>query len=59
MIVIKTIVAILNIVMAFVASSCGKKLRWENENDRATMIGFKFMIILYMMNILAILWQSE
>lgn len=47
---VKIIVAILNLAMALVFFLCGRELSWDNQDDRTTIVGFWFMIVLNLVN---------
>lgn len=56
MTIIKALVTILNILMIVVLISCIVEKTWKQ--DRATLIGFGFMIVLYVANS-ALIWASR
>lgn len=53
---IKIIVTILNILMTLVLFFCVKGLSWKNQKDHASIVGFSFMVLLYMTNIY-LMWR--
>lgn len=56
MTIIKALVTILNILMIVVLISCIVEKTWKQ--DKATLIGFAFMIVLYVANS-ALIWASR
>lgn len=53
---IKTIITILNILMTLALFFCAKGLHWKNQEDHASIVGFSFMVLLYMANIY-LMWR--
>lgn len=56
MTIIKALVTILNILMIVVLISCIVEKTWKQ--DKATLIGFAFMIVLHVANS-ALIWASH
>ena len=50
MYVLKTATTILNIIFALIILHFCNGLRWRNERDRASIIGFGGMLVLYVAN---------
>ena len=51
MIILRYITITLNIIFALIILCFAHPLRWENEEERSSLIGFGFMFALYMLNI--------
>lgn len=51
---IKTIITILNILMVLLLLFFTRGFNWNNKKDHASIIGFGFMICLYMANLILI-----
>lgn len=51
---VKTIVTLLNILMILILLFVTRDFNWENQKDHASIIGFMFMILLYMANVILI-----
>lgn len=53
---IKTIITILNILMISLLLFFSRGFNWENQKDHASIIGFGFMICLFVANMFLI-WE--
>lgn len=51
---IKLIITILNILMISLLLFFTRKFNWANKKEHASIIGFNFMIFLYMANMILI-----
>lgn len=51
---IKTVVIILNILMVSLLLFFTRRLNWKHQKDHSSIIGFNFMILLYIVNIILI-----
>ena len=51
MLILRFLVIILNIILAVITLCFAKPLDWSEENDRAAIVGFGFMIAVYVANV--------
>lgn len=51
---LKVITIFLDVVFSFVMAAFMRSFKWTDERNRASIIGFFIMIIIYFMNILCI-----
>lgn len=47
---LKTVTVVLNVIFILIFFWFSKGLRWRNRKDRASIIGFTTMILLYIMD---------
>lgn len=50
MTILKAILTILNIFMAFMFLISARDFKWENKADHSSIIGFSFMVMLHMVS---------
>lgn len=52
---LKTVAIVLDIIFLLIIAFFSKNLKWHNEKDRASIVGFGMMIFTYILNIVCIL----
>lgn len=52
---LETVTIMLNLLFLLIIAFFAKNLRWRNEKDRSSIIGFGMMILTYVLNIVCIL----
>lgn len=53
--ILKTVAIVLDILFLLIIAFFAKNLKWHNEKDRASIVGFGMMIFTYILNIICVL----